>query len=335
MGGFKVVGESKRALVAGRGILLGCAAMKRFWLVYLLCIVAGTAVVYWTAPLARPYVARWRGAEGSADATARTDGSTAGRPAEPRDEAALRDVSPRSQPEQSAAPAGADEEAPPALLGIYRAATGDTPTWGVTGQRTTYYKLDGTRQGAVPGGVLFDVSRARQSSKGAMIECTFLHNGATNGPFLVSRKDVNLYTASHTKLSQRQLDALKTYYALNGKIGARKQELLQASAAKNPHFAGANAAYQRYLAHVNKAKELTERRDTVTGPERSQLEDQLREMKVAEVRLKAELEAANQKFREWKEQHAGEIAKPEQDPEIKRWSAEMADLRKAVPGLAL
>jgi hypothetical protein len=215
------------------------------------------------------------------------------------------------------------------------AATGDRPGWGVTSQRTTYYKLDGTRQGALPGGMLFDVARAHQSSKGAMLECTFLHNGVTNGPFLVSRRDVRLYTASYEKLSARQVEALKSYYALSGKVGVRKNELLQASASKNPHFAAANAAYQAYLVNVSKAKELADKRGTATELDKARLEDQLRELKVAEVKLKADLDAANAKFREWKLQHANEIAKPENDPDIRRWTAEMETLRKKVPGLAM
>lgn len=300
--------------------------MRLFWPIYLTSVVVGTAAVFMAAPLARPFVSRGYGAERAG-------------PAEAAAPEAAPAPAPAAAPQPAARPAAAqaveDDDAPPAMLGVYRASSGDRPEWGVTGLRTTYYKLDGMRQGTVPGGVLFDVARARQSSKGAMLECLFLHNGATNGPFLVSRKDVTLFTASHAKLSSRQLDALKAYYALNGKIGARKTDLLQASASKNPYYAAANAAYQTYLAHVSKAKELAAKRETTTELARARLEDELREMKVAEVKIKADLDAANQKFREWKEQHAAEIAKPENDPEIKRWTAEMAELRKVVPGLAM
>lgn len=308
--------------------------MKLFWPIYLLSVAVGTAVVYLAAPLARPYFARERGGEPSeaapAAAAPAAPAAVAARPAAP---AAAPQARPKPPPE--AGPEEPDDETPPAMLGVYLAATGDQPGWGVTSQRTTYYRLDGTRQGALPGGVLFEVVRAHQSSKGAMLECTFPQGVTTNGPYLVSRKEVRLFTATPTKLSARQLESLKGYYALSGKIGSRKAELLQASAAKNPHFTAANAAYQTFLAHVAQAKELAAKRETATELEKAFLEDKLREMKVAEVRIKATLDEANQKFRTWKEQHAGELAKPENDPDIKRWTAEMAALRRAVPGLAM
>jgi hypothetical protein len=305
--------------------------MKSFWPIYLASVVVGTAAVYVAAPLARPALARWRGVEEAAPAPEPAAQPAPAAPAVAKAEARPARAAPPPQPAQ----AHADDDTPPAMLGVYLASHGDRPGWGVTSQRTTYYKLDGARQGTVPGGILFTIVRAHQSSKGAMLECAFLQNSVTNGPFLVSRKDVNLFTASHTVLSKRQLDALLGFYSLSGKVGVRKNELLQASAAKNPHFAAANAAYQAYLAHIAQAKELASKRETATELDKARLEDQLRELKVAEVKLKATLDAANLKFREWKQQHASEVAKPENDPDIKRWTAEMATLRSVVPGLAM
>lgn len=308
--------------------LLRFTAMKYFWPIYLSSLVIGTSGVYVAAPLARPYVS----------------GLFAPRAQQPppAPEAPTRSLPPpvaQAAPAQPAAtpppPHAEEEDSPPALQGIYLAAYGDRPGWGITSQRATYYKLDGSRMGSFPGGVLFDCKDNHKSSKGVMVEGLFFQNGVTNGPFLISRKDVNLFTSSHTKLTPRQREALHTYYALSGNVGTRKNELLQASALKNPHYAEANAAYQAFLAHVEKAQELTAKRDRATELDKSLLEDQLREMKVAETRLKATLEAVNQKFREWKNKHANEIAKPENDPDIKRWSAEMASLRQIVPGLAL
>lgn len=309
-------------LEAETPFLLRFPAMKYFWPIYLSSLVIGTAGVYVVAPLARPHLA------GPPDrqASPAPGAPSLSLPQQPPAETAQ--TQPTAKPEEEA-------EVSPAMRGVFLATRGDPPGWGITSQRSTYYKLDGSRVGSFSAGVLFDCKESRKSSKGVMVEGLFFQDGVTNGPYLVSRKDVRLFTASHTNLSARQCSALQAYYVLNGKVFTRKNELLQASASKNPHFAAANDAYQAFLAHVEKSKEMTAKRDRATELDKALLEDQLRELKAAETRLKANLEAANQKFREWKNQHASEVAKPENDTDIKNWSAEMATLRPVVPGLAL
>lgn len=314
--------------------------MKFFWPVYLSSVIVGTVGVYVAAPLARPCVAGLRKAaspEQTPATVADMSGSGATAASAPVPGAPPPQLSGAEPAHSVAAPARPqdDDDVPPAVSGIYLASYGDRPEWGVTSQRTAYYKPDGTRIGNVPGGLLFDVCTTHRSSKGVMVECRFAEGGLTNGVYLVGRKNVCLFTASYAKLSPRQREALKAYYALNGKVESRKTELLQASAAKNPFLASANTAYTAFNAHVEKAQALTLQRDRATGLERSRAEDQLREMKVKEVQLKIALDSANQKFREWKQQHGGETAKPENDADIKKWQQEMADLRQRVPGLAI
>jgi cell division septum initiation protein DivIVA len=88
------------------------------------------------------------------------------------------------------------------------------------------------------------------------------------------------------------------------------------------------------MAHIESAKELAGKRDRATELEKTQLEDRLREMKIAETRLRTEYDAQLLKFRTWKQEHANEIAKPENDPDVKKWMQEMAALRPRIPGLA-
>ncbi len=304
--------------------------MKFFWPIFLSSLVVGTVGMYMAAPFARPYVSGLFGSEKAEPMAAETGTHEQIR-------TFTETHVPAPQPAATAAQttAAADDDTPPALVGVYPVGRGDRPGWGVTHQRATYYKPDGSRLGSVAGGVLFDFKESRQTSKGVMIEGLFFQNGATNGPYLVSRKDVHLFTASHEKMSARQLDALRAYYALSGKIGMRKTELLQASAAKNPHFTAYNEAYRVFTAHIAKGKELLAQRDKATELDRARLDDRLREMKVAETKIKADYEALHLKFREWKTQHAVELAKPENDPDVMRWTQEMAALRKIIPGLAL
>ena len=306
--------------------------MKFFWPIYLSSLFIGTIGVYVAAPLARPYVSGILGKNTSRPSPA----GKADVPFAPLAKPSLPSAAVPPQPAPPVtAPAEESDETPPVLQGINLASRGDKPTWGVTHQRTSYYKTNGARLGHVPGGTLLAFKETRPSSKGAMVACQLLTAASSNDVYLVSSKDVCLFTGSYTQLTPRQIEALKTYYTLNGKISQRKIELLQDSASKNPFFTAYNTAYTVYMAQIDKAKELTVQRDRATGADKSRFEDQLREMKMAETRLKSECEEEHLKFRTWKEQHASELAKPENDPDVKKWTQEMGELRSRIAGLAL
>ena len=308
--------------------------MKFFWPIYFLTAVAGTAGVYLTAPLARPYVETVLGKREKALTPDVPQGrgapdAPASKTADPPLPEAWESAPPR------AAPGDDDDVSAPAMNGIYLATRNDKPGWGITARRATCYGLDGARLGHVPGGVLLDYKDARVSSIGDMVECVLRESGTPSAPRLVSRKEVLLFTGSYTKLSAKQRADLQAYYALSGKVSLRKTELLQAAAAANPFFATYNQAYKAYMTHIEEAKALTGKRDRATGLDKSRLEDQLREMKVAETSLRAQYDATHEKFRAWKDQHTNEIAKAENDPDVLKWTLEMQALRSSVPGLAL
>ncbi|MDD4102225.1 MAG: hypothetical protein PHU80_06280 [Kiritimatiellae bacterium] len=305
------------------------------------------------APLARPYVSAFlKPAVASAPAAA----SAAARPA-----AVLKTVTPADatvRPRMASVDAAASapavvrvetsvekssgsvlpkvhevDELPPALNGIYLARRNDTPGWGMTHQRASVYKLDGSHAGHIAAGTLVEFRALKKSSKGTMVECIVLMEGRRSEPVLVSSKELRLFTGSYEKLSARQMDDLTKYYVLSGKVADRKNELLKIAGAKNPHFNQYEAAHKKLMGHIEKANGLAKQRDKATGLIKMRLEDQLRTMKHEEGRLRTEYDAVHKKFREWKEQNAGAIVKPDNDPQIVRFSDEMAALRPRVPGL--
>ncbi len=319
--------------------------MKLFWPVYSSSLIIGTAIVYILAPFCRPYVAPFLGKEapGRQSTPAEEDSHHVSdlspqifepAPAPSVDAAIPEEERPSASPAASAAQTE-DTDAPPALQGIYLASYGSKPEWGITWQPTSYYKTNGTRIGQLPGGTVFTYRETLSSSKGVMVKSQLLSSGPTNDVYLIGKKDVYLFTGHYSSLTPRQRTHLTAYYALNGKIALRKNELLQASAAKNPYFSAYHAAYQAYMGHIEKAKAIGEQRDRAMNLERSQFEDKLREMKIQEMRLKTDYETAHKKFRSWKDQHADEQTKPENDPSIRNWSKEMAALRNSIPGLAM
>jgi hypothetical protein len=309
--------------------------MKFFWPIYLLTGVVGTAGLYVAAPLARPYVAAVFGKRSVAPTEAQGNGSSGELRLKTEASSSARE-SESPDPIGSAAPAVADagDEVSPARNGIVLATRTDKPTWGITSQRTTTFGLDGTRLGHVSGGILLEYRSARVSSIGNMVESVLLENGTPSAPRLISKKDVYLFTGSYTRLSAKQRADLLAYYTLSGKIAQRKNELLLASAEKNPYFSAYSQAYKAYSEQIEVAKVLTRKRDHATELDKARLEDQLREMKVATTALRNEYDATHEKFRVWKDQHTNEIAKAENDPDVLKWTLEMNALSASIPGLA-
>jgi len=299
--------------------------MKFFWKIFVVTSVVGSVVIYVAAPMVGPWLmAHFRGGEPpfEEEAAESQDMSVPTVAPEPLRPA----ITPPKTPEA--------DDTSPALEGVYPAKSNEQPGWGVTSHRVSYYKADGSYAGTVEGGVLFDCIKTITSSKGAMVECRFLQEGMANEPFLIGRKEAQFFTASHRKLSKSRIQALKDYYALNGKIEVRRADILEENAKRNPHFAAARAAYEAFQKNVQEAKQLEQMRDKLTDAKRMELEDKLRELKLREGGLKKTLDEANEKFAAWKKAHAEELPDPKDDPDIKRWTQEKRRLADALPGLA-
>lgn len=317
--------------------LLRFPPMKLSWPLYLSVFFLGTSGVYFAAPLARPYVATLLGKKNEtpqSSASLAEFAESIAEPIAPQQPAA--NVPPQATTEAPADTTGdepEDTEPLPGTRGIYVVSYGHKPEWGVSTQQTSYYKLDGSRLGDIQGGTLFTCKEARTSSKGVMVTCTFISGTLTNMVFLISKKDVCLFTGSPAALSPRQRTALQTYYELNGKIILRKNELFLASASKNPYFSEYKTAYNAYMSHIEKGKELLMQRDHAMNAERARLNLTLEEMKASETQLKTEYDIEHRKFSIWKNQHASQTINPEDDPDVQKWTQEMAPLHSVVPSL--
>ena len=295
--------------------------MRYFWPIYLITTAVGTAGVYVAAPLARPYVPdALKGMMSAASVQQPLELETICEVATP-------------SPVASVAQNADSDELFPAQHGIYLARRGEKPAWGITSQQTSYYLPGGTRVGHVEGGTLLEFRSTHTSSKGNMVECVLLGEDMAASPMLVKETDIRLFTGDYRKLSSNQLADLKMFYTLSGKIAQRKKELLQDSAQKNPHFTAYQTSYNALTKHTERAKELTVRRDNAMDAERMRIGETLREMKVAEIKLRKDYDELHQKFRAWKDQHAGELATAESDTSIKQWAQQQTDLAQRVPGL--
>jgi hypothetical protein len=227
-------------------------------------------------------------------------------------------------------------QAPPPPKDVQLVLRGDvTPGWGVVRQQSNYYMTDGRRAGLLAAGTLIDYQRAVSSSKGAMVDgliCSTDQGPSIRG--LIDQKDLHLFTGSYKDLSAKRVKDLRAYYELVGKIALRRKELLQASAEKNPFFPAYQATYQVLAAHIEKSRIEVLRRDHLAGADKVQAQARLYEMRMEERRLLMGYEEIQQKFKDWKKEHADELQAPEDDGEIRLCTKQKDTLAPDLPGLA-
>ncbi len=307
--------------------------MKLFPVIYVSAVLLGSAAVWLAAPRARPFMSALL-KQKQPDAAAKVDPMLTSNRVVTGPE-----FIPRTRADDAAADGSGGGETPsdddpPALLGIFRVTGRERPEWGVIKVRANFYDTDGKRLGEVPGGVMIDFMESRKSSKGSMVLCKFLYKGKEHGPYLVRRTDIVLFTGNLTSLSARQRKNLAEYYRIRGLMEERRVEVMQQIAMKNPHYAQYKAAYDRYMEHIETAKELAEQRDQATGLTRSNLDDRLRRMKNEEVVLKNSYDEIHKKYREWKSANASALPDSASDPQIIEYRREMRTLAQRIPGLA-
>ena len=283
-----------------------------YWAVFL----AGTAAVYWAAPLARPWI-RARFASGA--------------PVPEEEARPSRGVPvPASMPSSHTEP----EITPPALSGIYPAGLSGEAVWGVTPRTINYYSVSGANLGTLSGGVLVLCEGEHKSSKGNMMTCRRFKDGQAEGePFLLARRETLFLTGKPSSLTPAQLDALSRYYALEDSIGQLAQTILQEDAAKNPFVPAGRAALEAYRKNVSEAERLTAERDKAEGARRLAIADRLHSLKFEETRLHTALDAAQQKITAWKKQNPAATRDPEADSRVRELRARQEPLARLIPGL--
>ncbi|MFA7175338.1 MAG: hypothetical protein WC340_18330 [Kiritimatiellia bacterium] len=307
--------------------------MKKFWMIYASVAIAGSVGIYLAAPLARPLMKRFVKREEEkivvtntfklAQETFNIDGE------EPeRQPSAKPGVPPVAVVEAN------DIGDPPALLGIFRVSGREKPAWGVVHAKTSLYDGDGKRLGEVPAGIVVYYKEARVSSKGTMAWCALLHKGKEEGPFLIKRADLILFTGNYERLSVQQRATVEAYYKTKGAADERKKDLMHQLAVKNPHYIQYKTAYDIYMAHIDSSKALTAKRDKAEGLVRFNLDDQLRRMKAEGAALQKNYDEIHLKYKGWKEAHAASLPDPAKDQKINEHRSEMQRLSKLIPGLA-
>ena len=214
-----------------------------------------------------------------------------------------------------------DPDRTPAERGV-RPVDAIHATWGVLTGITSVEKLDGTVMGNVAGGRFFKIKKTISTPSGLMVTGTFIPQ-KTKQTVRIPTDRINCLSGDPRFLSTNQQACLRMYYKLTGEAEALREKLLFENAKNIPCLQDAAAALRELRA---REKAVAEQKDADT--------DTLRKMTYEISQLRVKFQESDQKYREWKAEHAAEIPDPEKDPayiEIINRRRRYAD---AIPGLA-
>lgn len=324
--------------------------MNYFWPIFLSVAISGSAGIYWGTPHIRPYLPaafiqhanglrervgqssnRQDNQENSEELTEGDSVLTPEMIAELENKAGIKRPAPKTTPRAEEP----EEELIPILHNITLAGKGDKIEWGVIHTPTSLYGANLTKQGVLPSGSLLLYRQTHNSANnGQMVEGLILDENFSTTPVLVRRKDIYLFTGDYSKLSDRQLNSLRDYYDLKGKIFLREQKLAQEAARKNPFFTEYQAQAKKLMRHTEQNKKLVAEREQATMQRRAALEDQLRNAKMREVRLQQEYNKIHEKYLAWKNEHAADTTDFKHDPQIQEWQKQQQAAKRFIPGLA-
>ena len=212
--------------------------------------------------------------------------------------------------------------------------SGPSSGWGFTKAPTTYYTTEGKNLGALPGGTLFDYSSVKTTSKNMMLVAKVKQGGDWTGPFLLDCTSIAIFEGKLDEVSPEIVSDLASFFTLKSKIETRKTEIEKNEYEKSPQFQSAKRAQEKYAQSVSAAAALSEKAETQVGPARSKSNNQLREMKSEQVRLKAEADKEAASYKAWKLAHPIPPERLRADPEIVALEKQLAPLKAKLGNLA-
>ena len=212
--------------------------------------------------------------------------------------------------------------------------SGPTSGWGFTKAPTPYYSPDGKNLGTLPGGVMFDYSSVKTSSKNVVFEAKVKQGDTWAGPFLLDCTALAVFEGKPDTINPEILSDLTAYYSLKAKIAERKAEIEKNAHERSPHFESAKRAQERYTESIKQAAELSEKAEKLTGSARSKSLDQLRAMKYEQARIKAEADKEAAAYKAWKEANPLTPEAFKADPALAALEKQLEPLRTKLGALA-
>lgn len=209
--------------------------------------------------------------------------------------------------------------------------SGPKSGWGIVSQTCAYYSNEGHNVGKLSPGTLITYSGVKQSTKSfVLISKVQRQANKWEGPFLVEAPDLVLFSGEFEKMPEKLINDIKAYYTIKGQIADRKDQIEEAAQSKNPHFDSAKLWQQRYVESVEKASEMEEKANTLKGPAKSKMLDELRSLKYEQVRLKTQADKEAVNYKAWKDQNPISPALFTNDAELKTLQAKLKEAKEKI-----
>lgn len=205
--------------------------------------------------------------------------------------------------------------------------------WGFLQTASPHYSVEGKNLGPLSGGTLFTYSDVKTTSKNAVLVSRVKRGDAWEGPFLLDCTAVAAYEGTPETVDPQTVRKLADYFTLKGKIEDRKEALAEASAAANPHFESARQAQQAYQQSIEKAADMEQQMNALTGARKSKALEALRAYKYEQVRIKAKADQEALAYKTWKEAHPADPAKLAADPQLQALEQELRAAAAKIPHL--
>ena len=205
--------------------------------------------------------------------------------------------------------------------------TGPRYDWGVLAAEAQSFNAEGKPRVKLPGGTVVEKMSERQTKTGEkMFVCRVRSNRRWEEGYLFRASDIVVFQGPFAFAPKKPSDQIIDYYTKLGLREKRMAAIREEHLRKNPHFEAYRAAALAYKEAAATAKELTERRDSALGAERSRLMRELEMMKNREPKLRAELEKVEIAFKQWNSDHGDGSEQVSEDPEVLRLDKEIEDL---------
>lgn len=199
--------------------------------------------------------------------------------------------------------------------------------WGITVKETPAYSKEGKNLKQIPAGSLIEQINSTTSDKGEMAFCKVWGDGYWSGPYLIAGANLFRFSGTREQTDAADVEKLCRYYSLIQKHENRKNEILKASASKNPHYKEFKEKAEAYNRNAERAAELTKQRDDAKGPKRNKIIAELTKLKQEESRQAAELNRIKTKYEDWKKKNGQELADYNSDPLIQSLGKQILDLK--------
>lgn len=206
--------------------------------------------------------------------------------------------------------------------------------WGFLKVNAPYYSMNGKNQGKLQAGTLFTYDGVKQSKTTSLLVSRIRLKGEKwQTPFLLDCSKVAAYDGDPKKISPKILKDLWQYFMICGKIDEREEYLKGKAFNENPHYVAATEAYKKYQETLQKAAEMEDEMQTMSGLRRYQAQKKLADYKYVQAKLKVESETKMRAYKKWKAEHPIDPNAVSSDEFLIQLKQQQEELRKRHPQL--